>query len=110
MYNILREQDLIWSFVVNNYLLGRNSFPSDLLHWNADATRMPMAMHSYYLRNFYQKNKLVEPGGISIGGEAIDLRRIRIPSYFLAAREDHIAPWKSIYKATQILGGPTVSP
>ena len=107
LFNLLREQDLLWSFVVNNYLLGRDSFPFDLLHWNADATRMPVAMHSYYLRNFYQKNKLIEPGGINIGGEAIDLRRIRIPSYFLAAREDHLAPWKSIYKATQILGGPS---
>ena len=107
LFNLLREQDLIWSFVVNNYLLGRDSFPFDLLQWNADATRMPVAMHGYYLRNFYQKNKLVEPGGINIGGEAIDLRRIRIPSYFLAAREDHLAPWKSIYKATQILGGPS---
>jgi polyhydroxyalkanoate synthase len=106
LFNLLREQDLIWSFVVNNYLLGRDSFPFNLLQWNADATHMPVAIHSYYLRNFYQKNKLVEPGGINIGGEAVDLRRIRIPSYVLAAREDHLAPWKSIYKATQILGGP----
>lgn len=107
LFNLLREQDLLWAFVVNNYLLGRDSFPFDLLRWNADATRMPIAMHSYYLRNFYQKNKLVEPGGINIGGEAIDLRRILVPSYFLAAREDHLGPWKSIYKATQVLGGPS---
>lgn len=106
LFNLLREQDLIWSFVVNNYLLGRDSFPFDLLQWNTDATRMPVAMHGYYLRNFYQKNQLVERDGINIGGEGIDLRRIHAPCYFLAAREDHLAPWKSIYKATQLLGGP----
>jgi polyhydroxyalkanoate synthase len=104
-FNMLRENDLIWSFVVNNYLLGNDPFPFDLLYWNSDSTRMPYAMHSFYLRNFYQKNKLIEPGGINLAGEPIDLRKVKVPAYFLSAREDHIAPWKSTYKGTQILGG-----
>jgi polyhydroxyalkanoate synthase len=104
-FNMLRENDLIWSFVVNNYLLGNDPFPFDLLYWNSDSTRMPYAMHSFYLRNFYQKNKLIEPGGISLGGEPIDLRKIKVPTYFVSAREDHIAPWKSTYRGTQILSG-----
>jgi polyhydroxyalkanoate synthase len=105
-FNMLRENDLIWSFVVNNYLLGNDPFPFDLLYWNSDSTRMPYAMHSFYLRNFYQKNKLIEPGGLSLAGEPIDLRKIKVPTYFLSTREDHIAPWTSTYKGTQILGGP----
>lgn len=107
MFNLLRENDLVWSFVVNNYLLGRDPFPHDLLYWNADAMRMPLALHSYYLHTFYQQNKLIEPGGISIGGEAIDLRRVHVPTYILATREDHLAPWKSVYQTTQVLGGPS---
>lgn len=104
-FNMLRENDLIWSFVVNNYLLGNDPFPFDLLYWNSDSTRMPYAMHSFYLRNFYQKNKLVEPGGITLAGQSIDLRKVKAPTYFLSCREDHIAPWTSTYKGTQILGG-----
>jgi polyhydroxyalkanoate synthase len=104
-FNMLRENDLIWSFVINNYLLGNDPFPFDLLYWNSDSTRMPYAMHSFYLRNFYQKNKLIEPGGISLAGEPIDLRKIKVPTYFLSAREDHIAPWTSTYRGTQLLGG-----
>jgi len=104
-FNMLRENDLIWSFVVNNYLLGNDPFPFDLLYWNSDSTRMPYAMHSYYLRNFYQRNKLVEPGGVEIAGKPIDLRNINIPTYFLSAREDHIAPWTATYKGTQVLSG-----
>lgn len=106
MFNLLRENDLVWSFVVNNYLLGRDPFPYDLLYWNADAMRMPLALHGYYLRTFYQQNKLIEPGGISIGGDAIDLRRVHVPTYVLATREDHLTPWKSVYRTTQVLGGP----
>jgi len=104
-FNMLRENDLIWSFVVNNYLLGNDPFPFDLLYWNSDSTRMPYAMHSFYLRNFYQKNKLVEPGGINLAGEAIDLRNIKVPTYFLSAREDHISPWKSNYQGMLNLSG-----
>jgi polyhydroxyalkanoate synthase len=105
-FNMLRENDLIWSFVVNNYLLGNDPFPFDLLYWNSDSTRMPYAMHSFYLRNFYQQNKLAEPGGITLAGEPIDLRKVKIPTYFLSTREDHIAPWTSTYKGTQIFTGP----
>ena len=105
-FNMLRANDLIWSFVVNNYLLGKEPFPFDLLYWNADSTRMPAAMHSFYLRRMYQENKLVEPGGITLKGVPIDLRRIETPTFILSTREDHIAPWKSTYRATQIYKGP----
>jgi polyhydroxyalkanoate synthase subunit PhaC len=105
-FNMLRANDLIWSFVVNNYLLGKSPFPFDLLYWNADSTRMPAAMHSFYLRNMYQENLLVRPGGISLDGVPIDLRKIRTPSFILSTREDHIAPWRSTYAATQLYRGP----
>ncbi|WP_119678258.1 PHA/PHB synthase family protein [Indioceanicola profundi] len=105
-FNMLRANDLIWSFVVNNYLLGKDPFPFDLLYWNSDSTRMPAAMHSFYLRNMYQKNLLVQPGGITLKGVPIDLRTIRIPTFMLSTREDHITPWKSTYAATQVYGGP----
>ena len=105
-FNMLRANDLIWSFVVNNYLLGKQPFPFDLLYWNADSTRMPAAMHSFYLRKMYQENLLVKPGGITLGGVPIDLRKIKTPSFLLSTREDHIAPWRSTYAATQLYGGP----
>ena len=105
-FNMLRANDLIWSFVVNNYLLGQEPFPFDLLYWNDDSTRMPARMHSFYLRRMYQQNDLVKPGAIELLGERIDLRRIKVPSYLISTREDHIAPWKSTYRATQIYGGP----
>jgi len=104
-FNMLRANDLIWSFVVNNYLLGNDPFPFDLLYWNADATRMPARMHSFYLRNMYQQNLLAKPGGITLDGEALDLADIKVPAYFLSTREDHIAPWRSTYRGTQLLGG-----
>ena len=105
-FNMLRANDLIWSFVVNNYLLGNDPFPFDLLYWNSDSTRMPARMHSFYLRKMYQENLLVQPGGISLAGTPIDLRKIKTPAYFLSTREDHIAPWKSTYRGTQLLSGP----
>jgi polyhydroxyalkanoate synthase len=105
-FNMLRSNDLIWSFVVNNYLLGNDSFPFDLLYWNSDSTRMPAAMHSFYLRNMYQNNRLIEPGGLTLDNTSVDLRRITIPVYFLSCREDHIAPWASTYQATQVMAGP----
>ncbi|WP_020695745.1 PHA/PHB synthase family protein [Reyranella massiliensis] len=105
-FNMLRANDLIWSFVVNNYLMGKDPFPFDLLYWNADATRMPAALHSYYLRNMYQKNLLSQPGGLVVDSVPIDLRKITIPVYLQAGKEDHIAPAKSVYKATQIFKGP----
>jgi polyhydroxyalkanoate synthase len=105
-FNMLRANDLIWSFVVNNYLLGKEPFPFDLLYWNSDSTRMPAAMHSFYLRNMYQENRLVVPGGITLAGVPIDLSTVETPSFLLSTREDHIAPWKSTYAATQIYRGP----
>ena len=105
-FNMLRANDLIWSFVVNNYLMGKDPFPFDLLFWNADATRMPAAMHSYYLRNMYQKNLLAKPGGLVVDNVPIDLKKISIPVYIQAGKDDHIAPAKSVYKATQIYSGP----
>ena len=105
-FNMLRANDLIWSFVVNNYLLGKDPFPFDLLYWNSDSTRMPAAMHSFYLRNMYQKNLLREPGGLTLNGQPIDLRQVKTPAYFISAREDHIAPWKSTYAGTQLFSGP----
>ena len=106
-FNMLRANDLIWSFVVNNYLLGKEPFPFDLLYWNSDATRMPPAMHSFYLRNMYQKNLLSQPGGITMKGVPVDLGKITIPLYFLSCREDHIAPWTSTYKgATNFTSAP----
>jgi polyhydroxyalkanoate synthase len=105
-FNMLRANDLIWSFVVNNYLMGNDPFPFDLLYWNADSTRMPAKMHSFYLRRMYQENLLKEPGAIELAGVPIDLGKIDTPAYFLSTREDHIAPWKSTYRGTQLLGGP----
>ncbi len=105
-FNMLRANDLIWSFVVNNYLLGKEPFPFDLLYWNSDSTRMPAAMHAYYLRNMYQENKLIVPDALSLAGVPIDLRKITVPGFLLSTKEDHIAPWKSTYAATQIYSGP----
>ena len=105
-FNMLRANDLIWSFVVNNYLMGKDPFPFDLLYWNSDSTRMPAKMHSFYLRNMYMENKLAEPGGIEIDGTPIDLGKVKIPCYFISAIEDHIAPWKSTYTGARNFGGP----
>ena len=104
-FNMLRGNDLIWSFVINNYLLGRDPFPFDLLHWNSDATRMPAKMHSFYLRNMYMKNALREPGGVTLAGVPIDLSKVKVPTYFVSALEDHIAPWKTTFAGPQILKG-----
>lgn len=105
-FNMLRSTDLIWSFVINNYLLGRSPAAFDLLYWNNDSTRMPCRMHSYYLREMYLKNKLVEPGGITLNGIPVDLTKIDIPVFLQSSKEDHIAPYYSVYKATGIYSGP----
>ena len=105
-FNMLRSNDLIWSFVVNNYLMGKEPFPFDLLYWNSDSTRMPYRMHSFYLRNMYMKNLLKEPGGIELNGVPIDISKVKIPAYFISTIEDHIAPWKSTYLGATRLGGP----
>jgi polyhydroxyalkanoate synthase len=105
-FNMLRANDLIWSFVVNNYLLGRKPANFDLLYWNSDFTRLPEAMHTFYLRKMYLENKLVEAGGIEMDGVPIDLSTIDVPVFIQSSREDHIAPYPSVYKATQIYSGP----
>ena len=105
-FSLLRANDLIWSFVVNNYLLGNEPFQLDLLYWNSDDTRMPARMHGYYLRNMYQRNLLAQPGGLELAGVPLDLGRVRVPAYVLSAREDHIAPWRSTYRGARLLGGP----
>ena len=105
-FNMLRANDLIWSFVVSNYLLGREHMPVDLFFWNSDSTRMPAAMHSFYLREMYHQNLLAKPGGITLADTPIDLSKVRTSTFILATREDHIAPWKSTYAATHLYAGP----
>jgi polyhydroxyalkanoate synthase subunit PhaC len=105
VFNLMRDNDLIWSFVVNNYLMGKEPMPFDLLYWSTDSTRMPAKMHGFYLRQMYLDNKLIEKGGICLNNVKIDLRKIKVPTYMLSAREDHIAPWDATYAATQIYGG-----
>ena len=104
-FNLLRANDLIWSFVVNNYLLGREPFPFDLLYWNSDSTNLPAAMQSFYLRNMYLENRLILRQGMAMKDAPIDLRDITTPSFCLATRDDHIAPWQTVYAATQVYKG-----
>ena len=105
-FNMLRANDLIWSFYVRNYLLGKEPIPFDLLYWNADSTRLPAKMHSTYLRTMYLENRFREPGGLSVAGVPIDVRNINTPAYFISTEEDHIAPWESTYLGAQLLSGP----
>jgi len=105
VFNMMRPRDLIWPYVVNNYMLGKKPFPFDLLYWNQDSTRMPAANHGYYLREFYHLNKLSK-GELSIGGVKLNLRDVKIPVYELAAKEDHIAPAKSVFIGAKLFGGP----
>ncbi len=107
-FNLLRANDLIWSYFINNYLMGDDVRPFDLLYWNSDSTRMPAKMHSWYLRNLYMKNLLVERGGLEINGVPIDLKSVTIPVCFVSALEDHIAPWKSTYSGVKLFGGSTM--
>jgi polyhydroxyalkanoate synthase len=102
-FNLLRANDLIWSFYVNNYLLGNDPRPFDLLYWNSDSTRLPAKMHSWYLRNLYQGNKLCQAQALTIDGEALDLTKIDVPSCFISTVDDHIAPWKSTYMGARML-------
>lgn len=104
-FNLLRSNDLIWPYVVNNYLRGRSPFPFDLLYWNSDSTRMPAANHSFYLRNCYLENKLSK-GQMEVGGVTLDLKKVTIPIYNLATREDHIAPAESVFVGSRFFGGP----
>lgn len=105
-FNLLRSRDLIWSFYVDNYLLGKEPMKFDLLYWNADATRMPRETHLFYLKQMYIENNLAKPGGITLDGVPIDLTRIQIPIYLQAAKDDHIAPYPSVFKSTGLYAGP----
>jgi polyhydroxyalkanoate synthase len=101
----LRANDLIWQYVVNNYLKGKTPDPFDLLYWNSDSTNLPGAMYSYYVRNMYLENKLCRPGKLTMCDVAVDLRKIDMPAYVLATREDHIVPWTTAYASGRRLKG-----
>jgi polyhydroxyalkanoate synthase len=105
MFNLLRSNDLIWSNVVNNYLMGDKPPAFDLLYWNSDGTRMARAAHSWYLRNTYVENNLIEPGHIVLMDEPIDLGRIKQDIYAVGAEKDHIVPWYAAWRLTQLAGG-----
>ena len=105
-FNLLRGRDLIWNYVTNNYLLGKDYVPFDLLHWNGDTTNLPAKWHSAYLTDLYRDNLLVKPGAISVDGTPVDLGRVTTPSYVQAGREDHIAPAESVWKLTGLFAGP----
>ena len=105
VFNMLRPKDLIWPYIVNNYMLGKKPFPFDLLFWNQDLTRLPAANHKFYLREFYHENKLAR-GQMAIGGIKLDLGKVKLPIYELCAKEDHIAPAKSVFIGSRLFGGP----
>ncbi|MEM8827625.1 MAG: class I poly(R)-hydroxyalkanoic acid synthase, partial [Pseudomonadota bacterium] len=105
-FNMLRSNDLIWNYVVNNYLMGKDYFPFDLLFWNSDATNVPARWHQNYLRDLYRDNLLAKPGGISVDGVPIDLGTVEVPTYIQAGKEDHIAPLPSVWKLTKHFSGP----
>ena len=105
MFSMLRENDLIWSFHVMNYLMGRRPPPFDLLYWNADSTRLPARMLTWYLEKIYIENALREPGGLTLDGTPLDIGKIAVPAFVLATKEDHIAPWRSVYPAARLFGG-----
>jgi polyhydroxyalkanoate synthase len=104
-FNMLRANDLIWPYVISNYLKGKQPYPFDLLYWNSDSTRMPAANHAFYLRNCYLENKLAK-GQMVIDNQRLDLGNVTIPVYNLATREDHIAPAKSVFLGSKFFGGP----
>jgi polyhydroxyalkanoate synthase len=106
-FNLLRANDLIWSFYINNYLMGKEPIPFDMLHWNSDAVRMPGKMHADFLRKMYLENRLMEPGGIQIDGVPVDLRTIATPMFVMAAADDHIAPWRAVFPLPNIVKGAT---
>jgi len=103
----LRANDLIWQYVVNNYLKGKTPDPFDLLYWNSDSTNLPGVMYAYYIRNMYLENNLRVPGKLTMCGVKVDLRKVDMPTYVLATREDHIVPWRTAYASANLLRGPT---
>ena len=104
-FSSLRANDLVWSYVVNNYLKGKQPPAFDLLYWNADATNLPGPMYSYYLRNTYEDNKLAKPDALTMCGVPVSLKRVKLPTFVFSAREDHIVPWKGGYESARTLGG-----
>jgi len=104
-FSLLNSNDLIWSFVVNNYLMGKDPFPFDLLYWNDDSTNLPAGMHSFYLRNMYMENKLIEKGGITLLETPLDITKITTPAYFLSTKKDHIAPWVATFDGSRLFSG-----
>ena len=105
-FNLLRGRDLIWNYVTSNYLLGEDYPQFDLLYWNSDTTNLPAQWHQAYLQQLYRENRLVQPGGVVIDGTPIDLRKVKVPAYVQAGREDHIAPPQSVWKITHHFSGP----
>ncbi|MGF6262371.1 polyhydroxyalkanoate synthase [Paraburkholderia youngii] len=105
-FSFLRPNDLVWNYVVDNYLKGRTPVPFDLLYWNSDSTSVPGPMYVWYLRNTYLENKLREPGALSSCGEPIDLSKIDVPTFIYGSREDHIVPWQTAYASVPLLTGP----
>jgi len=105
LFSALRANDLVWSYVVNNYLKGKSPGAFDLLYWNADSTNLPGPMYCWYVRNTYLENQLRVPGKLQVLGVPVDLGKIAVPAYVLATREDHIVPWRTGYRTTQLLGG-----
>lgn len=106
IFSMLRANDLIWSYVVNNYLKGKQPMPFDILYWNSDPTNLPASMYVAYIENMYLENRLIEPGGLTLCGEEIDVSQIDVPCYFLCTIEDHIAPWKATFKTKDLFAGP----
>ena len=106
-FSMMRSNDLIWHFVINNYLLGKSPGSFDLLYWNSDSTRMPADMHSYYLRKMYLENLLSKPNGLEVLGTSIDLSQVDIPTFFVSTQLDHIAPWRSTYSGAKLFSGKT---
>ncbi len=105
MFNLLRSNDLIWSNVVNNYLLGQKPPAFDLLYWNSDGTRMARTAHGWYLRNTYVENNLMHPGKVVLKGEGLDLGRIKLDMYAVGAEKDHIVPWAAAWQIHRLVGG-----
>jgi polyhydroxyalkanoate synthase len=105
-FRMLRPNSLIWHYFVHSYLYGERPPALDVLYWNTDTTRLPRAMHSFYLRNCYVKNALAQRDGVTIGGHSIDLRRITQPLYAVGSAEDHITPWRGTFKTCTLVGGP----